>query len=406
MVALCPVTARSKNSLLLLIACGVILIGITAAGVLSGLTVLTAVPIGFLLGYFLVMGDLCGASSFSEVLLMRDGRKLFGLFVAVAVSAAGFAVLDALDLVTLCPRPLYWASYLVGGAIFGVGMVLAGGCVSGTLYKCASGHQNSMLALLVIPFGIQAVDFGFLSGMDRFLRGYLVSGPGGPPVTLTSLTGIPYAMLALGFVLIALVLGIRAARRRKPLPGVIVQKSSVGLVDRILHRPWRPWAAGIMIGLLAVPAWLSSLESGRDFPLCVTYGVEEMPLLLSGEEINYVWLPDGVQNFVPAQGQAPRKRIYLWLILVVAAFLPGAHLGARLMGRAAFYRRPRGELVVAVIGGFLVGVGAGLGRGCMIGNGLMGTALMSVGMILFTVTALLANWATTRIYVVGLSFRD
>ena len=41
----------------------------------------------------------------------------------------------------------------------------------------------------------------------------------------------------------------------------------------------------------------------------------------------------------------------------------------------------------------------------MVGNGLMGTALMSVGMILFTATALLANWATTRIYVVGLSSR-
>ncbi len=406
MVALCPVTARSKNSLLLPIACGALLLGFTAAGVLSGLTVLTAIPIGFLLGYFLVMGDLCGASSFSEVLLMRDGKKLYGLFVAVAISAAGFAVLDALDLVTLCPRPLYWASYFVGGAIFGVGMVLAGGCVSGTLYKCASGHQNSMLALLVIPFGIQAVDFGFLSGVDCFLRGYLLSGPGGAPITLTTLTGIPYAVLALSFVVVALGLGIWAVRRRKPPAGVIVHKSSVGLIDRILYRPWRPWVAGIMIGLLAVPAWLSSLDSGRDFPLCITYGVEEMPLLLSGEEIETVWLPDGVQDFVPAQGEALRKRIYLWLILVVAAFLPGAHLGARLTGRAAFYRRPWGELVVAVIGGFLVGVGAGLGRGCMIGNGLMGTALMSVGMILFTVTALLANWATTRIYVVGLNSRS
>jgi len=379
---------------------------ITAAALLSGLTVLIAVPIGFLLGYFLVMGDLCGASSFSEILLMRDGRKLHGLFVAVAVSAVGFAILNALDLVTLCPRQLRWASYLAGGAIFGTGMVLAGGCVSGTIYKCASGHQNSMLALLAIPFGIQAVDFGFLSGVDGYLRGHVLAGPGGKPVTLTTLTGIPYGVLALLFAVIALGLGIRAARRRKAPPGAVARKSSISLADRIFRRPWRPWVAGVMVGLLAVPAWLSSLESGRDFPLCVTYGVEEMPLLLSGGEIDYVWLPEGVQEFAPAKGDAPRKRIYLWLILVVAAMLPGAHLGARLTGRAAFYRRPPGELVVAVIGGFLVGVGAGFGRGCMIGNGLMGTALMSVGMILFTATAILTNWATTRIYVMGFFSRS
>lgn len=372
------------------------------AGLLSGLVVLTALPIGFLLGYFLVMGDLCGTSAFSEILLMKDSRKLFGLFVAVAASAAGFAVLDAVGLVTLCPRPLFWASYLVGGAVFGTGMVLSGGCVSGTLFKSAMGHQNAMFALVAIPFGVQAVDFGFLSGIDRALRAHILPGPGGAPVTLSSLTGLPYAVLAIGFVALAVALGVRRFRRRRPPPGALVRKSSARAIDRMFRRPWRPWVAGLLIGLLAIPAWLSSLESGRDFPLCVTYGVEELPLLISGGDLDYVWLPDGVQDFTPAQGAAPRTRIYLWLILVVAGVLTGAHLGARWTRRVAFYRRPPGELVVALIGGFLVGVGAGLGRGCLLGNGVMGTALMSVGMILFTVTALLANWVTTRLYVIGL----
>ncbi len=401
MVAWLFVSTRARPSLLLPIVCGAALLAITLAGLTSGLVVLTAFPVGFLLGYFLVMGDLCGASAFSEVLIMKDTRKLYGLFVAVAASAAGFALLEAMGLVTLCPRPLTFLSYLVGGAIFGTGMVLAGGCVSGTLFKTAMGHQNSMLALLAMPFGIQAVDFGPLLGIDRALRAYVLAGPAGAPVTLGSLTGLPYPLLALLFVVLAAGIGLRAVRRRKPPPGATLRRSSMSPIDRVLRRPWRPWVAGLMIGLLAIPAWLSSLESGRDFPLCVTYGVEEMPLLLSGGDRDFVWLPDGVQDFEPARGEAPRRKIYLWLILVVAGLLPGAHLGARLTGRAAFYRRPRGELVVAAFGGFLVGVGAGFGRGCLLGNGVMGTALMSVGMILFTVTALLANWVTTRIYVIG-----
>ena len=73
---------------------GIILITILAVGM--KLWVLTAIPIGFLFGFFLQKGDLCGSSAFSEVLVMRDRRKIAGLWVLIAVSMVGFAVLDQL----------------------------------------------------------------------------------------------------------------------------------------------------------------------------------------------------------------------------------------------------------------------------------------------------------------------
>ena len=58
---------------------------------------------------------------------------------------------------------------------------------------------------------------------------------------------------------------------------------------------------------------------------------------------------------------------------------------------------------VGVVGGeeppLLVGVGAGIGRGCMLGNGVTGAALMSIGMIAFTVVAVAACLVATRLYV-------
>jgi hypothetical protein len=57
----------------------------------SGLWVLTAIPIGFLFGFFLERADLCGASAFSEVVLMRDARKLGGIWILIAVSMLMFA---------------------------------------------------------------------------------------------------------------------------------------------------------------------------------------------------------------------------------------------------------------------------------------------------------------------------
>jgi hypothetical protein len=68
--------------------------------------VLTAVPIGFLFGLCLQKGDLCGASAFSEVLVMKDRRKLAGLWILIVVSMVGFAALDLLGWVRLSPMQL------------------------------------------------------------------------------------------------------------------------------------------------------------------------------------------------------------------------------------------------------------------------------------------------------------
>jgi len=56
---------------------------------------------------------------------------------------------------------------------------------------------------------------------------------------------------------------------------------------------------------------------------------------------------------------------------------------------------------VAAAGGFLVGTGAALATGCVIGNILSGWALMSLGAFLFGVVTILANWATTLLYLRG-----
>jgi hypothetical protein len=42
-----------------------------------------------------------------------------------------------------------------------------------------------------------------------------------------------------------------------------------------------------------------------------------------------------------------------------------------------------------------------LATGCVVGNILSGWALMSVGMVLFGVVTILANWATTVLYLRG-----
>ena len=91
------------------------LTGIAVILILASITrlwVLTAVPIGFLFGFFLQKGDLCGSSAFSEVIMMKDRRKVFGLWIIIVVGMAGIAVLDVLGWITLNPKPFIYLNYI------------------------------------------------------------------------------------------------------------------------------------------------------------------------------------------------------------------------------------------------------------------------------------------------------
>jgi uncharacterized membrane protein YedE/YeeE len=377
----------------------VVLAAITVAAWVTGRWFLTAIPIGALFGFFLQKGDLCGSSAFSEVVLARDGRKVWGLWVAIVVSMLGIALGDLLGWIQLNPKPFMWAGAVVGGVIFGVGMVLAGGCVSGCLYKGAAGNLNSLVALLAMPVGIGLVEYGPLNGWLVRLKQVKIPAADGGPVTLSSVTGLPFWGLAL--ILAGATLAWALARRKRTtVAGGASTTGSEGGVG--LHRPWKAWQAGIAIGLLALPAYVSSAASGRNYPLGVTHGVLHASLLLTDAPVHHV---TGVVTPAPTPADpappTPRKKVVWWLVLLVGSLMIGSHVAGRLSGEARLLPKPPEQILVAAAGGFLVGVGAALATGCVIGNILSGWALMSVGGLLFGITTILANWATTLLYLRG-----
>jgi uncharacterized membrane protein YedE/YeeE len=370
------------------------------------LWVLTAISIGFLFGFFLQKGELCGASAFSEVLSARDSSKVFGLWIAIVTAMCGFAVLDLTGLVTLNPKPLIFVNYVVGGVLFGTGMVLAGGCASGCLYKAATGNLNSIAALLALPIGIALVEYGPLHGWHTGSKAIRVANPDGSSVTLASLTGLPFwsiaALFAVGTIVIV---AVRRSRRRRGAPEA---SAPTGPRSAWLFRSWRPWQAGLAIGLLSALAYLSSASSGRNYPLGVTHGVLHAELLLVDDNLNHVYqnVPKVAQKASPAPAQeAPTKpagkKVVWWLVLLVLALMAGSFSSGRLSGQARLLPKPPGQILWAILGGLLVGSGAAIATGCVIGNILSGWALMSVGTILFGVVVILANWLTTWLYIMG-----
>ena len=72
-----------------------------------------------------------------------------------------------------------------------------------------------------------------------------------------------------------------------------------------------------------------------------------------------------------------------------------------LMDNLKVETKPPDEILFALFGGLLVGIGAAFARGCVVGNIMSGWALMSIGTIVFGIVTILANWVTTYIYMMG-----
>lgn len=392
------------------------LAGGLAYALAKGYVALTGLPLGFLFGFFLHKGDLCGASAFSEVLLMRDARKIWGMWVCVVTSMVVFAGMDLLGMVRLAPKPMLWLSYLVGGIVFGAGTVLAGGCVSGCLYKGPAGNINSIMALMGMPLGMAMVEFGPLSGLHKAMLSHKVAHTDGSTVTLSSLTGLPFGVLALLFAAGTAGAAWWTARKRDA-GGAPPIRNTEPLLRRLFTRPWKPWQAGIAIGLLAGPLFLSSAATGRNYPVGVTHGVLHAYLLLTESAVQGSLrapaasapqaLPAPAKDAasvppLPPRPAAPQpKKVSFWLIFVVLGLMLGSHVSARMTGTAKLLPKEPRQTLWALLGGVLVGIGAWFANGCVIGNILSGWALMSVGLVIFGVATLLANWALTYLYLMG-----
>ena len=394
----------------------IFLILVVAVAIYTHLWVLTAIPIGFLFGFFLQKGDLCGSSAFSEVLLLKSGEKIWGLWVCIVTGTAGFAVLDSMGWVILNPKPLLWGSYVIGGLLFGIGMVLAGGCVSGCLFKAGTGNLNSIVAILGIALGVSIVEYGPLHALNAYLKTFVVKASDGGSVTVASLTGLPFWGIAL--ILVALTLGYAFKRRRKsPTSG-----GGFSIKGKILARSWKPWQAGLLIGLLGSAAYLSSAVSGRNYPLGVTHGVMHAQLLITDHNLSHVYQkkPILAKNEVPAVAEPktsvdspkipttapPSKKVSWWLIALVGSLVLGSWISGRLSGEAHLLPKPPQQVVTALFGGFLVGMGAALAKGCVVGNIISGWALLSVGTVLFGLVVVLSNWVTTHFYLMGGTVRE
>ncbi len=104
---------------------------------------------GFIYGMCLQYGRFCFSSAFRDLFAVGVPRMVIGIMIATVLFAIVGAFVKMTGVSGFHPAPVSFHS-VVAGFIFGVGMVFAGGCASGSLYKTGEGNGSALLVVLSI----------------------------------------------------------------------------------------------------------------------------------------------------------------------------------------------------------------------------------------------------------------
>ncbi|MEX1247732.1 MAG: YeeE/YedE family protein [Anaerolineales bacterium] len=333
------------------------------------LFVLSGLGVGLVFGYALQRGRFCMNSASRDALLLRDYTLLKAVGVALLVQMIGFALLDVTGIAATAPKPFFWGANLVGSFTFGVGMVLAGACASGLTYRTGEGMVSAIVAALGLSVSAFYTAGGFLNPVSKNLQeSTIITTAEGGNLTVASLLGIPYYLLALGIAIVTIVVWLLLAK-----PFTLESRAArteAAKAQKGVSYGWGWMTTGIVIGLIAIVAFPLSAAAGRNYPLGITDG--------------WIGLVKGI-----FMGEALG-----WGAMLIVGIILGA-LAAALVNREFKFRIPSlGMLVQVFIGGLLMGFGAVCSGGCNIGHTLSGLPQLSIGSIVATLSIIAGAWLT------------
>ncbi len=104
---------------------------------------------GAAFGIILQRCRFCFVRAFRDPFMTGEAVPAKAVAISIIIGSIGVAILkwNGFRNETLYVVPTFWWGALVGGTIFGIGMVIAGGCGSGTLWRVAEGQIKLWIAL-------------------------------------------------------------------------------------------------------------------------------------------------------------------------------------------------------------------------------------------------------------------
>jgi len=332
--------------------------------------ILTGLFVGLAFGFVLQRGRFCMNSAFRDIITLKDFTLANTVGLALLVSMLGYGIMAATGAIDPNPKPILWAGNLVGSFVFGVGMVVAGGCASGITYRVGEGMVGAMSAAFGLTLAALATATGYLKPVKDWLQTAKTPAEG-PNETVASLLGLSYSVVA---IVLAVAIGLvwwYFARQRASTGGYKANEGA-SLFDRIFKLGWGWIPTGVVIALIGLAAFPLSAEAGRNYPLGITSG----------------WLKIGQMT----QPGVPFDNSLKWDMWLIVGIVLGAAIAAFIAKEFKLRVPPTRMLVQTFIGGALMGFGAVCSTGCNIGHILSGIPQLSIGSIMAGAAIVLGAW--------------
>ena len=128
--------------------------------------IVTGLAVGLLLGVVMQRGRFCVTGMLRDIFLQRPWRTFTALLIVISVHAVGLAALTSAGVISPEYATFAPVAVAVGGLLFGVGIVLAGGCASGTWYRAGEGLVGSWIALGTYALSAAMMKTGPLQGLN------------------------------------------------------------------------------------------------------------------------------------------------------------------------------------------------------------------------------------------------
>ena len=309
---------------------------------------------GAAFGYVIQRGGFCLMRALSNLFLMGDTAIARAYVLALLVAMASVQALSAAGLVEFPIRPFHWMSNCIGGLVFGVGMVLAGGCSGSTWYRVGEGAVGAWVILLGFAMGATTVRLGSLSPLRAALQVPTITIGNAPPTLATALGISPWLVIAALWVVGGIWLALGRGQSQ--------------------HGKW-PWhVTGAAVGVLIAAGWWASTVGER--PVGLTFAVN------TGELLTY-----------PLVGFPNRVN---WSMVMLVAVPVGAFAAAWPSGDFRWKLPPGWSLVKIFSGGLLMGGSAILAEGCNITQGLTNGSTLALGSLVTLASMLAGGWLTLR----------
>ncbi|HBG93302.1 MAG: hypothetical protein A3J81_06775 [Nitrospirae bacterium RIFOXYB2_FULL_43_5] len=349
----------------------------TAVETLSSVTfgfIISGLLIGAIFGFILQRGRFCMNSAFRDTIFIKEFALFHAYLLALVVMLIGSNALNDMDIIHLKAQSFYPLANIIGGYVFGLGIVLAGGCGSGIIYRMGEGQLASWFAVFGFFLGIGATTNGILKPLYDALRGVRIGEPG---ITLHGIIGGEDITIKWAIIAVLSVVFFLFALKSKPF-ALKKQKGFYWSVTALLVG-----GAGVLTFWASEYFGSPGFARGLNF---TTPTAEVFFIILTG---------DAHSKFFPMFDLFGYK--VTWASFYIVGVPIGAAISAKILKEFA-WKTPRDakELLTVLGGGIMMGFGAATAGGCNIGQGLTGAVTLSVGSIVAAIAIILGNW--TMVY--------